>query len=183
MKLLGFTVLLLGLACATWAQAPVKGAPQAQPGQETTKRQHPPFKPTPEFERLRQLAGTWEASGPEGKVVTTYRVSGDGSAVLNFLFPDTPQEMLTVFHPDGAKIMATHYCAAHNQPRMVAEPAADPKVLTFRFKDITNLSSPNDDYIEGLVITFVDADHHTQEWTSREKGKQAKFSIPFTRKN
>ncbi len=181
MKVLAVAFLLFGIALVAWAQAPVKAVEQT-PVQETTKRQHPPFKASPEFERLRQLAGTWEATGPEGKVVTTYRVSGDGSAVLNFLFPDTPQEMLTVFHPDGANIMGTHYCAAHNQPRLVAEASADPKVLTFKFKDITNLSSPNDDHIRGLVITFTDADHHTQEWISQENGKETKFSIPFTRK-
>ncbi len=182
MKGVGLAILLLAMTALTWAQAPQKPAAQ-KPAQETAaQHQIPPLKASPEFERLRQLAGTWEATGPEGTVVTTYRVSGDGSAVLNFLFPDTPQEMLTVFHPDGRNIMATHYCAIHNQPRMVAEPSADPKVLTFKFKDITNLTSPNDDHIQDLIITFVDADHHTQEWISKEKGKEAKLTIPFTRK-
>ncbi len=182
MRITGIGPLLLALALPGWAQAPAKPAEPKQAQEAAAKREHPPLKVSPEFERLRQLAGTWEATGPEGKVVTTYRISGDGSAVLNFLFPDSPKEMLTVFHPDGDTIMGTHYCAAHNQPRLVAEPGADPKVLTFKFKDITNLSSTGDDHIEGLVITFVDADHHNQEWISQENGKQSRFTIPFTRK-
>ncbi len=164
-----YAVVLIAMAVlALLAVAQQGGTPAAKPQAE---HKMTPLKVSPDFERLRSLAGRWEGTSPEGTVVSTFQVTADGSAVMNMLAPGTQYEMLTVFHPDGDNIMGTHYCAAHNQPRLVATPSKDPKVLTFKFKDATNLSSPNDTHIEGLVITFTDADHHTQEWTSRENGK------------
>ena len=32
----------------------------------------------------------------------------------------TPMEMVTLYHMDGAELVATHYCAMGNQPRMRA---------------------------------------------------------------
>ena len=151
--------------------------------QPATKHQHAaPAKANPEFERLKQLAGRWEGKSEDGKpVVSAYRVTAGGSAVMNMLFPGTAHEMLTVFHPDGANLMGTHYCSGHNQPRFVAEPSTDPKVLTFKFKDITNLAAADSEHIEGLVITFADADHHTEEWISRANGKVAKTTFELAR--
>jgi len=53
------------------------------------------------------------------------RMTGGGSAIMHLLDKDTSHEMVTMFHPDGPTLLATHYCAAHNQPRMqlVAAPA------------------------------------------------------------
>jgi len=33
--------------------------------------------------------------------------------------PGTPHEMVTMFHRDDTALMATHYCSAMNQPRML----------------------------------------------------------------
>ena len=38
----------------------------------------------------------------------------------------TPHEMITMFHMDQAELLATHYCSAHNQPRMRAVPSGQP---------------------------------------------------------
>lgn len=172
--------VLVTLAIFCFAQEKPKAAatPQTQ-----AKHEPAPLKLTPDFERLKTLVGRWEGTSPEGTVVSTFRMTADGSAIMNFLFPDTPKEMLTVFHPDGANIMATHYCAMHNQPRIVAEPSSDPKVLSFKFKDVTNLTSAKEGHIEGLVITFTDADHHTEAWIARdEQGKLATLTMQLARK-
>lgn len=90
--------------------------------------------------------------------------------------------MITMFNHDGDSVVATHYCAAKNQPRFVLKPGDDPNVLTFEFKDVTNLASADAGHMRGLVIRFKDADHHTEEWTWREKGKDKVESIELTRK-
>ncbi len=173
-------VLIVGLTVFCVGQEKLKPAAQKP---AATEHKVTPLKISPDFERLRQLAGRWEGTSAEGPVVSTFQVTADGSAVMNMLAPGTKYEMLTVFHPDGDNIMGTHYCAAHNQPRFVAAPSKDPKVLTFKFKDVTNLSAADEGHIDGLVITFTDADHHTEEWISREKGKVSSLKMELARKN
>ena len=66
----------------------------------------------------------------------------------------------------------THYCGAGNQPRMVAEPSADPNKLTFRYLDATNLKSPDDGHMQALTVTFDGPDGFSQAWTWKAKGEE-----------
>ena len=95
------------------------------------------------------------------------------------LFAQSPPEKDRMTSP---ALMVTHYCAAGNQPRMVATSTADTKVITFTFKDVTNLASPTAGHMRGLVLTMIDADHHTQQWTFRQDGKDQAVTFTFTRK-
>jgi hypothetical protein len=138
---------------------------------------------TPEWQKLRSLVGSWEGVMEEGgkKVPTMVevRMTGDGSAIMHLMARDTPYEMVTMFHPDGKRLLATHYCAVHNQPRMAMVPAAAPNQVAFDFVDGTNIA-PGEGYMKSLVITFVDADHHEEAWTNSTGGAPAVFK--YTRK-
>jgi hypothetical protein len=145
-----------------------------------------PLPQTPEWQRLRSLVGPWEGWADEGGKKTDaradVRMTGDGSAIMHVLGRDTPYEMVTMFHPDGARLLATHYCAAHNQPRMALVPTQAPNQLAFEFVDGTNIV-PGDSHMLRLVITFVDADHHDEAWTSQSKGTTGPPTVfHFTRK-
>ena len=135
-----------------------------------------PVPQTPEWQKLRSLVGQWEGSVEEGGKTQTTRVdvrmTGDGSAVMHVMDKDGPHEMVTMFHPDGKRLLATHYCAVHNQPRMAMTPAPAANQVAFRFVDGTNIE-PGDMHMTGLVITFVDADHHEEAWTSQMGGHDA----------
>ena len=106
----------------------------------------------------------------------------DGSALMNMLGEGTPYEMVTMFHMDNSDLLATHYCGAHNQPRFRLVPSSEPNVVTFVFKDATNLRSPSTPHMVGLKITFVDANHHYQDWTFLDKGKESTSRFEFHRK-
>jgi len=138
---------------------------------------------TPEWQKLRSLVGSWEGVVEEGgkKLPTTVevRMTGDGSAIMHVIGRDTPHEMVTMFHPDGKRLLATHYCAAHNQPRMALVPAAAPNQVAFDFVDGTNIA-PGEGYMKGLVITFADADHHEEAWTFSTEAAPTVFK--YTRK-
>jgi hypothetical protein len=140
-------------------------------------------KPNYGFDRVKALLGVWEGTTKDGKTVkVTYTLVADGSAVMETLDPSNESSMITMYHPDGSRVMMTHYCSAHNQPRMRAEAAAaDPKTLTFNFVDATNLSSPSDGHMERLVINFVDPDHFTQEWTFKVKDQKKVEVFSFQR--
>ncbi len=143
-------------------------------GQAKQEPPMPPPKPSnPTFDRIKALAGEWEGKGSDGTVVqTTYRVVSNGSAVMNVIDPGGPYEMITMFHMDGKDLMVTHYCSMGNQPRMVARPGTKPNTIEFGFKDVTNVTSANEGYMYGLVLTMIDANHHNQEWIFHENGKK-----------
>jgi len=74
------------------------------------------------FDKLKSLVGQWEGTMDEGgkkmPATTSFRLVSDGSAVMNMLGEGTQYEMVTMFHMDNSDLLATHYCGAHNQPRL-----------------------------------------------------------------
>jgi hypothetical protein len=140
---------------------------------------------SPEWKKLTSLVGQWEGTTEEGgkKLPTQVeiRMTGGGSAVMHVAGKDTPHEMVTMFHPDGKELLATHYCAARNQPRLKLSPAKAANQLAFTFKDGTNIG-PTDGHMSGLVITVLDADHHTETWTYTDGGKETSSVFTYARK-
>jgi hypothetical protein len=90
------------------------------------------------WDRLKAaLPGSWSMPGKAGPFVVSYRLISGGSVLVEEWGPGTPHETETVFHPDHADLLLTHYCAQGNQPRLrVAEVTAD--TVVFRFVDVTN---------------------------------------------
>lgn len=135
--------------------------------------------PSPAFERLKSLAGEWAgaASTPgDPKTAPTrarIQVVSGGSAVMITTDPGGKYEMVTVIHrDDGGALLATHYCAAQNQPRMKATTPADPARIAFEFVDGTNLEAyPG--RMQRLVILTPGPDQQIQEWTYRAGGKDS----------
>jgi hypothetical protein len=129
----------------------------------------------PAFDKLKTLSGTWvgtaEEHGETRSVKVRFKLISDGSALASWLGEGTPEEMVTMFHPDGTDVMATHYCSAHNQPRMVLQPGTDPNRLVFRFRDGTNIK-PGDGHMQQLTMIIDAPDHHVEEWTYQVGGKE-----------
>ncbi len=138
------------------------------------------------FDRLKLLAGEWEGKlnegGQELPATTSYRLVSDGSVVMNVIGSGTPHEMVTMFHMDGNDLLATHYCAAHNQPRFRFVATSDPNVVAFEFKDATNLSSPAAGHMVGVRFTLLDPNHHVEEWTFLANGQTNTRRFDFHRK-
>jgi hypothetical protein len=89
--------------------------------------------------------------------------------------------MTTIYHPDGASVLMTHYCDMGNQPRMRAA-ALQGDRLEFAYVDASNLKSPDDLVMSRLVMTFPAADRLVQEWTSRKGGREQTGRFEFRRK-
>lgn len=127
----------------------------------------------PQFEQLKNLVGDWTSpfpGDPTKSVHHSYKLISNGSALM--LTTEVPGEgpMVTIFHPDGQQLVATHYCGAGNQPRYEASQSSGPKSISFKMKDATNLASPNAGHMSAATIQFIDADHHSQQWTWTENG-------------
>ncbi|RPJ81158.1 MAG: hypothetical protein EHM13_10885 [Acidobacteria bacterium] len=140
---------------------------------------------SPEWQKIQSLVGEWESFIElDGRKVPTrveVRMTGDGSAVMHVIDRDTPHEMVTMFHPDGKRLIATHYCSAHNQPRMALVASKDANTVAFKFFDGTNIA-PGEGYMNGLVVTFIDADRHDETWTFLSKGKEESTTFSYRRK-
>ena len=94
-----------------------------------------------------------------------------------------PEDMITMFHLDNDRLLMTHYCGAGNQPRMQATTSPDGKTITFDFVDGTNLASPEIGHMHRMVLSLLDANHHTEEWTYSDHGKETKEVFDLRRKN
>ena len=124
------------------------------------------------FDKLKTLAGSWQGKTSSGQAVEVrFGVTSGGSAVMSEIMGE--ENMITMFHLDGDRLLLTHYCAAGNQPRMKATASPDGKTLRFEFLDATNLGSPQAGHMHRVIFTFPDADHHTEEWFFVQDGKEA----------
>lgn len=124
------------------------------------------------FAKIKTLAGNWEGTGSRGKVTTSYEVISNGSAVVEHIRVPGEDEMLTVYHLDGNRLVLTHYCTAGNQPRMQAEPY-DPagNELVFNFTGAGNLRDANAGHMHAAALKFSGADDFSAKWTFQENGK------------
>ena len=128
-----------------------------------------------EFERIKQLAGRWEGmtrhgEGKEELAVVEYKVTSGGSAVVETLFPGTPHEMVSVYHTDGqGKLSMTHYCMIGNQPKLDLTQSDDNHVELSLASD--SGIAPEAMHMHSLNVTWQDADHLTQQWSSFDGGK------------
>jgi hypothetical protein len=136
------------------------------------------------FDQLKALAGTWHATvttdppvkemgnGAIGEV--SLRVTSRGNALVHEMGeqgkddPTKYDHPVTMFYLDNDRLVLTHYCDAGNRPRMAARESTDGKTVEFDFLDVAGNTQYG--HMEHAVFTFIDANHHTEDWTFKLKG-------------
>jgi hypothetical protein len=128
------------------------------------------------FEALKSLAGRWESAqkGENGKSAhaVEFKVSSNGSTVVETMFPGTPMEMTNIYAVDGGRVLLTHYCAGGNQPRMQLA-SHEGRTMKFEFVDATNLPDRSVSHMAELELTIVGPDTIIEKWNSYADGKIA----------
>jgi len=105
--------------------------------------------PKAAFERLKTLAGDWTGQGPQGMVTpVSYKVSANGSVVMETLFAGTPHEMITMY-----------YLAGND--------------LVMAFDGGSNIDPAKDNFMHGGRISFVPDGKVETQWEVYAGGKQA----------
>ena len=135
---------------------------------------------TARFDKLKALAGDWTKIDGDGAVDASYRVTAGGTAVIETLFPGTPEEMVTVFTVDKGDLVLTHYCAEGNQPHMKALKGGDANAIEFKFDGGGNIHSPKDGHMHEASFAFKNADHLSSTWQFYKDGKpgeKAQFNL------
>jgi hypothetical protein len=125
------------------------------------------------FEKLKSLEGRWRGKSTKGWTEeTTIRVIAGGSVVEMASFDAHPgEQMRTMFHLDGDRLLLTHYCVARNQPRLVAR-AEDESGIVFEFLDATGLPSRDKGHMDKARYRFVDDRHFVEHWTWYQDGQE-----------
>lgn len=147
--------------------------------------QLPPDNSSAELNRIKALAGRWMATTsmfgvPDQKVYTEYTVTAGGSAVLERIFPGTPQEMVSVYYDNKGKLTMTHYCIMRNRPTLTLA-SSNGDTLLMDVEKIEDLKSKKDHSMGAMTIQFKDKDHFVT--TCSGKGKEKPHSMEYTRVN
>jgi hypothetical protein len=127
------------------------------------------------FDLMKSLTGNWEGKTDRGNVHVSYKLTAGGSALMAEIQSEMQgksDDMISMIHLDNGRLLLTHYCAAGNQPRMQATASPDGKTITFDFVDATNLASSETGHMQRVSFTFVDANHHVEEWHFAVGGKE-----------
>ena len=91
------------------------------------------------FLRLKALAGTWRnADNPASALRIRFSLTAGGTVLVEEWLRGTEPHSLTLYHRDGAALVATHYCPQGNQPRLVLA-WVDGAKLHFAFRDASDL--------------------------------------------
>jgi hypothetical protein len=146
------------------------------------------------FDQMKTLTGNWQ-----GKLTTTpadamkdadgmvlqisLRTTSSGNAIMHEVtaggMKDDP---ITMLYLDGDRLLLTHYCDAGNRPRMVAKASPDGKTVEFDFLDLAGPTEHG--HMDHAVFTFIDANHHTEDWTYMLPGDKpmlAHFNLERTK--
>ncbi|MGA8539547.1 MAG: hypothetical protein WB566_08600, partial [Terriglobales bacterium] len=122
----------------------------------------------------------WAGKNNQGQPIeVSFRMTAGGSALMSEIHGHGPENMITMFHMDGDRLLMTHYCGSGNQPRMKVI-SADGKSVGFEFFDGTNIG-PGDGHMQRASFTESDPDHHVEEWTFLDHGKDMKEVFTLAR--
>jgi hypothetical protein len=113
------------------------------------------------FQRLKTLAGTWEAKekGTTRTFTVTYVLTGRGTVLIEELRSGGGRDvgMSTAYHLDNGTLVLTHFCGAGNQPRMTIKSVDESgKRISFAMYDITNHADPSSFHSTALDVAFLD---------------------------
>ena len=133
-----------------------------------------PYVGSEPFERMKQLVGTWEGEMDMGKgpvkVRTNYKLTSNGSALVETVFEGQPHEMVTVYHDDSHHQMTmTHYCMLNNQPKMSLI-ATEDDTLSFDLSKDADIDVAHEPHMHAAAIMFKGKDQIIQQWTKFEGG-------------
>ena len=140
-----------------------------------------------DFNGLESIEGNWKlvnaTTEHERNFRLRYHFIARNSALVEVYGDPAKQTTETIFHRDGEALMATHYCARGNQPRLKATAQSDAKQLQFHFLDITNLNNKKDPHMVRMKYRFIDKDHFEKEETYLVNGQEQTSLMSLQRVN
>lgn len=104
-----------------------------------------------QFAQIASLEGRWQVAETD-ELEIVFEITARGQTVVERWETTSGLHSMTVYHRDGAKVIATHYCPQGNQPRLETV-AGDKDHIAFAFRDITGLDE-GESHAFSLGFTF-----------------------------
>ena len=142
--------------------------------------------PADTFERMKSLAGEWQADLPGyGQILDSIRLVSKGTAVEEMLGTPSDNEV-SLYTRDGKRLLLTHFCAltpdGHVARLETRALQGSPGQVELTLVSVSNLHERAAPHMRRVLITFVDRDHFTEQWTKTEKGVDTVFDLSFSRR-
>ena len=158
MKMIIRTLVLTFLICLLTADVFGQDNPPKTAGAQSDAKKA--------FEKLKTLVGSWQGTVMDIPINFTIRSASSGTAILhegNTSGGRPPNHEITMFYLEGDRLLATHYCDGGNRSRLEGKMSQDEKTIELSFLDVAG--STRGGYLKGMVLTIIDANHHTVEAT------------------
>lgn len=134
------------------------------------------------FDQLKKLEGDWAAQTSDGRERhISYRVIARGSVLVERWLGAGDRETMTVFHMDGGRLLATHYCGQGSQPRFTFASSPSQGRMDFVFLDVTNLPEPAQSHQHAFSIEVDPSGRVVRSETYRSGGQDETETLVFTR--
>ncbi len=132
------------------------------------------------FRQLSGLVGIWrDAERSESPLrIRFYLTAGGTVLVESWERAGGQPHSLTLYHRDGAALIATHYCPQGNQPRLALAPSA--KGLTFTFRDATDLDA-GESHLHDLGFDLTNPNRPIRSEVYRKDNKPEETILRLTR--
>lgn len=110
------------------------------------------------FAQLTRMVGSWRpADKPESPLRIRFYLTAGGTVLVESWEARGRPHSLTLYHRDGKRLIATHYCPQGNQPRLALS-GRDSGGLHFAFRDATDLNPANESHQHDLWFDLKDPD-------------------------
>ncbi|QAY75106.1 hypothetical protein [Sphingosinicella sp. BN140058] len=131
---------------------------------------------------LRALVGEWRGESSAGRTLRiSYRLIANDTVLVESWRSPSGRETMTVYHQDGSDLVATHYCAQGNQPRLRLGADRRDHRWHFFFRDATNLSTPRASHLHEFWIEPLDAGTMRRSETYTADGERSEESAVLKR--
>lgn len=134
------------------------------------------------FALLQTLVGAWQGRTAAGRSFhVEYRLVAGGSVLVETWTMSSTRTSMTVYHMDGANLLATHYCPQGNQPRLQYRAENTSARFHFAFRDATNLPDSNAAHQHSFWIELHADGGFTRNETYVENGEEGSETTTYTR--
>ena len=131
------------------------------------------------FTRMTALVGEWRnAERPDSALRIRFSLTAGGTVLVEEWRRGTEPHSLTLYHRDGAQLIATHYCPQGNQPRLRF--ASSGTKLSFRYRDATDLGA-NESHLHDLAFDLTDPARPVRSETYRAKAGDEPSTLRLVR--
>lgn len=134
------------------------------------------------FAALKTLVGAWKrADDANSPLRVHFALTAGGSVLTESWTRDGQPHSLTVYHRDGADLIATHYCPQGNQPRLAMVSQVETDLVQFAFRDASDLDVDNEAHVVAISFDLSNDQRLLRQETYRLGGKDEQSELVLVR--